>query len=389
MKSSGWKFRWTCAALMGFGLIGSPLTALAQEPGTDASQESQAEQEQAEALEQVAELQETINRLQAELLERQRDLQGAQRRIQLDRAAAQQAQALRALEAARLNEKMQELFMVAPDAQQLWIGVTTEALSEEKADELGLEEGQTGVVVIGVVPESPAASAGLQENDVIVSVGETAIDDVAKLVKIVLASDGAPLEVQLIREGEEQVVEVTPAERPAEFAIGRAARLELSDGVEVFSNESLTPDNISVSIARNGDEPAVIKVVYDGESYEVTSESIDMLPEEIQAPVRRAVEGLNGGPLQILRGDDVNRDLLNLMPLGMRLLLEGESNSFQVFPPGALGDLGPLQPAGEELLSGESEEGELPSALREELDELNAEMTEIKRLLERLLEERD
>ncbi len=57
---------------------------------------------------------------------------------------------------------------VEPPAAGGWIGVQLGELSEEKARELGIEPG--GVLITGVVPESPADEAGLEAEDVITTI---------------------------------------------------------------------------------------------------------------------------------------------------------------------------------------------------------------------------
>lgn len=387
MKATWNKFRASCCALMAVGFVGAPLSVVGQEPGTDALlgtavvvQEGEgdgSEAEQAEAQAAVDELRATIEKLHRELMERERDLAGAQRRLHLDRAAELQAQARRMAEEARLNLDMQQLFQAFPGEHSLWIGVTTEVLSAEEANEMGLQEGQTGVVVRGVVDDSPAAAAGIQEKDVIVSIGDTSIDEVTKLIKVVRESDGSPMQMKIIRTGEEMTIEVTPGQRPAQLAIEPAAiaRLHALDGLEALGIEAPAPANLSISIQRNGDEPATIKVEHNGEAYEVTSESIDMLPEEVQGPVRRAVEGLNGGNGVQVFGFGGNVPA----PLQIRGVFGGAP------PFGAV--------PGADIVEGieiggfaQAEEG---TEIRAELDELKAEMAEIKKMLQQLIENRD
>src|SRR5580765_1317494 len=52
-----------------------------------------------------------------------------------------------------------------------WLGVGTEEASEVVAAQLGLQPGD-GLVIKFVEPDSPAAKAGLQENDVLSQLGD-------------------------------------------------------------------------------------------------------------------------------------------------------------------------------------------------------------------------
>ncbi len=52
----------------------------------------------------------------------------------------------------------------------------------EERERLGLKEGE-GVMVEGVLPDSPAAAAGVQDGDVILQANQTSVGSVAELKK--------------------------------------------------------------------------------------------------------------------------------------------------------------------------------------------------------------
>ncbi len=71
----------------------------------------------------------------------------------------------------------------------------------------------TCVEVVEVVPESPAADAGLRAEDLILSVGETAIASVEDLQRLMVEElIGVPVPVRLLRQGRALELELTPAE---------------------------------------------------------------------------------------------------------------------------------------------------------------------------------
>lgn len=96
-----------------------------------------------------------------------------------------------------------------------WIGISCHAADEGLRKELNLQEGQ-GVLVDQVLPESPAAKSGLKENDVITAVGADQVGDIADIAKLVTASNGHALRLEVVRDGKHETIEVTPEQRPTE-----------------------------------------------------------------------------------------------------------------------------------------------------------------------------
>ena len=69
--------------------------------------------------------------------------------------------------------------------------------------------------VLGPLGEGPAKSAGLQEGDVVSSVGGKSARDAGELIELVRASRGAPVTVGVLRGGTALEVTVTPVQDPA------------------------------------------------------------------------------------------------------------------------------------------------------------------------------
>lgn len=92
------------------------------------------------------------------------------------------------------------------------LGVQGSDLSEELAERLGVEE---GAYVEAVQPDTPAAEAGLQSEDVIVGIDDAEIRSMTDLVmEIRDRAVGDQVTVTYIRGGAEETVEVTLIERP-------------------------------------------------------------------------------------------------------------------------------------------------------------------------------
>lgn len=88
------------------------------------------------------------------------------------------------------------------------IGVQCEEAGELLRGHLHL--GDTGVIVMEVRDETPAAEAGLQKNDIIVKIDEKDLASREDLMDAVAASEGKALTMSIIRAGEKQTITVTP-----------------------------------------------------------------------------------------------------------------------------------------------------------------------------------
>ncbi|MCR4439654.1 MAG: PDZ domain-containing protein [bacterium] len=98
--------------------------------------------------------------------------------------------------------------------RRAWLGVYLQELDKERRKELGVKEGK-GVLVIEVVPNSPADKAGLKEDDVIVRMNGREVEDPDDLIDAVRAQKpGDKVKVEYVREGKRREVEVTLGRPP-------------------------------------------------------------------------------------------------------------------------------------------------------------------------------
>jgi serine protease Do len=106
----------------------------------------------------------------------------------------------------------------APDGKQLpYLGLSTAGVPAIVADHLGIADG-SGVIVRTVCPDSPAQTAGLAVNDIILSLDGAPIansDAFSGMIRSRKA--GVRLELELIRKGKPDKASVTLTERPAEL----------------------------------------------------------------------------------------------------------------------------------------------------------------------------
>jgi S1-C subfamily serine protease len=88
------------------------------------------------------------------------------------------------------------------------------AIPEALRTSLGLA-GKTGIMVVKVEPKGPADQAGLLLGDVLVGIGDTALEDIEDLQSF---SDsgviGKAVKARVIRAGTRQEVEIVVGERP-------------------------------------------------------------------------------------------------------------------------------------------------------------------------------
>lgn len=89
------------------------------------------------------------------------------------------------------------------------LGVTLESLSREQAQRLGVSTQQRGIVVTGVKAASPAAQAGFQLNDIIISYAGQPVSDVGEFRNRIAATPpGSRREVEVLRRGAKLTLQV-------------------------------------------------------------------------------------------------------------------------------------------------------------------------------------
>ena len=104
----------------------------------------------------------------------------------------------------------------ADATKQAYIGVGVESMPPALSSQLRnvLPSGQ-GVLVTEVAPSSPAAKAGLQANDVLVSYDDQKLYSPEQLIKVVhVGAPGHDVTIGYIREGKPATCKVTLGERP-------------------------------------------------------------------------------------------------------------------------------------------------------------------------------
>lgn len=107
---------------------------------------------------------------------------------------------------------------VEPKQPEFYIGVPVQAIDEALRAHLpDLPAGQ-GLIATEVKPDSPAAKAGLQPSDILLSFGGKPLADTETLIAQIQATGGKPTPFEIVRAGRRQTIDVTPARREPEAA---------------------------------------------------------------------------------------------------------------------------------------------------------------------------
>jgi len=163
----------------------------------------------------TARLAERLAQLQAKLQGRRDDLgKLAELRANLasEVALAQHRQAIEQLEAfpALAGDDDQDGVSVLLDAEgSSWLGVELHEVTSDTAKELKLPA-ERGVVLSSIVPDSPAAKAGLKENDVVTEINGQRIEGAAQFRRVIReVPAGRTAQITVWRDGRAQTISVT------------------------------------------------------------------------------------------------------------------------------------------------------------------------------------
>lgn len=192
-------------------------------------------------------------------------------------------------------------------------------------------DADTGLTVNMVLPNSPAAMAGLRQHDVIVEANGRPVGQVTDLVREVNEVGASEMSLMIVREGKETLVKVTPEERnedeirqlrngfqrrlqqdwqglpgmgalPEEFEqmfkqfpqlnqFGNGAFRRINPGFALPALPNV-PDNFNLQVERQNDKVTVRR---GDETYEVTIDTLDQLPEDIRPMVENMMNGQGFG----------------------------------------------------------------------------------------------
>jgi membrane-associated protease RseP (regulator of RpoE activity) len=223
---------------------------------------------------------------------------------------------------------------VQAELPKYWIGLRGGAIGDDDPLRAHVDlPANQGLLVVEVVPDSPAAKAGLKKYDILLRANDAELNEMTQLVDIVIAEGEkkAQITLDIVRHGERETVYVTPEERPANAqlsqegsGIGGGFGGELPEGFprDLFGQLqgrgqmpfnfrnfgpgvivggggiANVPNGVSVSVHKEDGQPARITVKRGDETWEVVgddAESLKKLPEDLRPFVEQMLHG--GSPL--------------------------------------------------------------------------------------------
>jgi serine protease Do/serine protease DegQ len=105
-----------------------------------------------------------------------------------------------------------------------YLGVTTETITSDVAEQLGLPKDAKGVAITDINPDSPAEKAGLKRSDVILSINDRAVSSLEELrLAIALMAPDSKAKLRIMRDGKERTLDATLgklADKPNELLAG-------------------------------------------------------------------------------------------------------------------------------------------------------------------------
>jgi membrane-associated protease RseP (regulator of RpoE activity) len=218
----------------------------------------------------------------------------------------------------------------APAAPKYWIGLVGGPIGEHHPLRAHLDIPEhEGLLVASVVPDSPAAKAGLKQNDILLRANDTELREMQDLVELVRTAGEkqGQIAIEVLRRGQRETVYITPEERPTDatppqgnfghafgqdFGLPNGAEFpqdllrefgdvpfefrQFGPGVIVGGGGSVAdlPNGVSVSITKEDNQPARITVKRGEDTWEIVGDdpaSLNQLPEDLRPFVDQMLHG--------------------------------------------------------------------------------------------------
>src|SRR4051812_11250219 len=227
-----------------------------------------------------------------------------------------------------------------PAPPKYWIGLLGGPIPADHPlrAQVELPENQ-GLLVANVVPNSPAAKAGLKQYDILLKGNGKELREMKDLIDLVM-SEGAKkgqITLDVLRRNKHESINLKPEDRPADAEMqqgedstggfagqfgpmmpGTAPRPGMPNGMPfrdfnfrnfgpgvIVGGEGLSnlPNGVSITVQKQNDQPTHITVTRGSDKWEITGEdpeALKKLPEDLRPAVERMLHG--GGGVGFFRG---------------------------------------------------------------------------------------
>jgi hypothetical protein len=272
-----------------------------------------------------------------------------------------------------------------PEAPKYWIGLAGGKIMPDHVLRAHVDFPENvGLLVASVVPNSPAAKAGIKQYDILLRANESDLHEMEDLVNLVIdeGEKNGQIALEVLRKGDRETITLKPEERPADvprpqlggggFGHGLGGNFA---GQEVFPGQLLQefggrlplefrnfgpgvivggggagvaqlPNGVSISVNKEEGHPTKITVKRGDETWEVTgddAESLKQLPEDLRPAVEQMLHG--GGAMDLgfggagrgempELGDGRLRERMERMEQRMQKLMEQLENRQAAQPQG-------------------------------------------------------
>jgi len=142
-----------------------------------------------------------------------------------------------------------------------WLGVKIQSLTDDIAEAQGVRE-NTGALVAGVTPESPAAKSGIQDGDIILKFDGKDVTSMRGLPRLVAQTPiGKDVDVEILRKGQKMTLKVAVGRLTEEGEPAKASAKESPKGSKGKAKEKDKGSDKGKDGAVPGDRSSLIGLV--------------------------------------------------------------------------------------------------------------------------------